>query len=67
MEKNEKERLIFIFKFQIEYNNNMYEGIVFLLVWAFLAISLKWKILYRAEEKEMSSIVHFLKNSIRGE
>lgn len=32
MEKNEKERLIFIFKFQIEYNNNMYEGIVSLLV-----------------------------------
>lgn len=26
--KNEKERLIFIFKFQIKYNNNTYEGIV---------------------------------------
>lgn len=58
MEKNEKERLIFIFKFQIEYNNNMYEGIVSLLVWAFLAISLKWKILYRAEEKEMSLLLY---------
>lgn len=58
MEKNEKEKLIFIFKFQIEYNNNMYEGIVSLLVRAFLAISLKWKILYRAEEKEMSLLLY---------
>lgn len=60
MEKTRKKdfKIIFIFKFQIEYNNNMYEGIVSLLVWAFLAISLKWKILYRAEEKEMSLLLY---------
>lgn len=60
MEKTRKKdfKIIFIFKFQIEYNNNTYEGIVSLLVRAFLAISLKWKILYRAEEKEMSLLLY---------